>query len=142
MSFETQAALAVAAVDLQTVRLIRSAMRETDLAAALVCQRRLLLDRAVIWPEPRFLPRPVVEPTPRFLPRPVIHPTARVEPAPVPAPATTPPDPCDCRKSAPALDAPWRTPVWEMPLPPAPVIKLNIHRTDVVSKGSLIDFFI
>lgn len=142
MSFETQAALAVAAVDLQTVRLLRAAMREADVAAGLLCERRLLLDRAVIRPEPRFEPRPVIQPTPYFLPRPIIHPTPRVEPtAPQLAPAP-PADPSCCDSSAPALDAPWRTPVWEMSLPPAPVIKLNIHRTDVVSKGSLIDFFI
>jgi len=136
VSLASQAELVIALSELRTVRLIRDAIARTEVAADLVRDRLLLLDRPVIWPEPRFEPRPVIEPTPRFLPRTVIYPKPRVVP---PEPPAAPDAPV-VRK--PALEAPWSVAPWKMPIPPAPVIKVNIHRTDVIAKGSLLDFFI
>jgi hypothetical protein len=136
VSFATQAELIVATLDLQTVRLIRDAMARTELAADVALDRLCFLDRPVIWPEPLFEPRVVIEPTPRFEPRPVIYPRPRVAPEPVPAPTAA------VVERKPALEPPWSVAPWKMPIQPAPKIKINIHRTDVISKGSLLDFFI
>jgi hypothetical protein len=133
-------------MDLQVVRLLRDAIRTADLAGGRVEPAALAAfrSRAVVHPEPRFEPRPVVHPTPRFEPRPVLHPRPRVE-----FEMQTPPaeagrtEGCDCPHSVErSLPAPWSEPWWEKPVTPAPKVKLYIHRTDLMNKGSLLDFFI
>jgi hypothetical protein len=147
VGLEATASLVVAALDLKLVRLLRDAIRTADLAGGKLGPRAALpliaedrfLARRVIDPEPRFEPRPVIHPTPRFEPRPVIHPTVRVEPNVVVAAAPN----CGHPKSCPGpLPPPWRQPVWEIPVPPRPVLKLVCYRPDMRHKGSLIDVFI
>jgi hypothetical protein len=139
--------LAVAALDLKLVRLLREAIRAADLAGGktgplgtVLAPQPDLLPRPVIHPTPRFEPRPVIHPTPRFEPRPVIHPQPRIEDTPAPAPADCP---HQCPSPAAAtLPPPWRVPVWKTELPPAIKVKVHLHRTDVHNKGSLIDLFL
>jgi hypothetical protein len=39
------------------------------------------------------------------------------------------------------LQPPWKAPPWEAPIPPAPQVKLVQYRPDIITKGSLIDFY-
>jgi hypothetical protein len=126
--------LIVAALDLNLVRLVRGAMAPNP------CGKPV----AFIGPAPncfRFLPRRRIHPTPRFEPRPVIHPTPRLEPT--PATCEPPHEPEMPVRSKSPIEPPWKVLPWEQPpAQPAPKVKLAIYRPDVVSKGSLIDFFI
>jgi hypothetical protein len=132
--------LIVAALDLKLVRLLRDAIRSADAAGRKFGPSAAIEPRLRIHPEPRFEPRRVIHPTPRYEPRPVIHPRPRVEEQP---PINPPCEPVRCLPKLPALfQPPWRIMPWENPIPPAPKVKLNICRVDVVSKGSLIDIFI
>jgi hypothetical protein len=142
--------LVVAAMDLEVVRLLRDAIRTADLShggqegplGTIV--KPPFARRDHFHPEPRFEPRPVVHPTPRFEPRPVIHPTPRIgADKPCPIAAYKPcPAPVAKEVNEGPLPPPWRMPAWKIPLPPAPVVKVHIHRTDVHNKGSLIDVFL
>jgi hypothetical protein len=140
--------LIVASLDLQLVRLIRGAMRVADMQGG-AGSSGLPLASAVnrdIQPRPKLKqqqqiePRPVFHPTPYFTPRPVIHPQPRVvNPPPV---ACAPVEPEKAPRSHSPIQPPWKQLPWQTPIPPKPVIKTVVHRTDVVNKGSLIDMFI
>jgi len=151
VSLASNVSLIVATLDLQLVRLLRDAIRTTDLAGARQASRgdltlppQTIEPRPHVHPEPVFDPRPVIHPTPRFEPRPVLHPIPRLDPRNViPAP------PCECEEPHEHISPfqpPWRQLPWkpclEAPPPPPPVIKVKVYRTDTISKGSLIDFFI
>lgn len=138
VGLESTAALIAAASDLQVVRLLRDAMRAADAAAGPVGPAGGIAPRRSAHPAPRFEPRPVHEPSPRIEPRDTVELTPRLELAPAPSPEQAPKPPC--RK--PPIEPPWRILPWEMPLQPPPKVKLIIQRPDIVSKGSLIDFFI
>ena len=142
MDLRDQASLIVASLDLQLVRLLRGAMLAADLRGGQVGPSCSAIPSDHIEPRDRY------EPTPRFEPRHVIHPTPRFEPRPVyhdrididvAASDTSSPVPQSVDRTP--LPAPWHTPAWEMPLQPAPVVKVHVHRTDVHNKGSLIDLF-
>jgi hypothetical protein len=143
---EATASLVVAALDLKLVQLLRDAIRTADISGGKLGRRGALpviaedrfLARRVIDPEPRFEPRPVIHPTPRFEPRPVIHPTVRVEPN----VSIAPPEHCAPKPCPGPLPPPWRQPIWEIPVPLRPVLKLVRYRPDMRHKGSLIDVFI
>lgn len=149
MDLGTQASLIVATMDLELVRLIRGAIRAADLAGGKVGALGLPLSRngagvlnAVALPRDRF------EPAPRFEPRKTIHPTPRFEPRPVYHDRididVTPSDissPLVHSVNRSPLPAPWQMPVWNLPVQPAPKVKVHIHRTDVHNKGSLLDLF-
>jgi hypothetical protein len=129
-------------MDLKLVRLLRDAIRTADLAGGKVGPLGTLVapqpsPRHRVEPEPKIEPRLRHEPEPRFDPRPLIRPRPRVE---FDLPVEAEPSHPRCPK-APRLLPPWRTPWWEIPSQPAPVIKLHIHQVDVISKGSLIDLF-
>jgi hypothetical protein len=140
--------LIVASLDLQLVRLIRGAMRVADMqggggTGGLPLASTVNRD---IQPQPKLKqhqqiePRPVFHPTPYFAPRPVIHPQPRVvNPPPV---ACAPVEPEKEPRSHCPIQPPWKLLPWQTPIPPRPVIKTVVHRTDVVNKGSLIDMFI
>lgn len=137
--------LIVAALDLNLVRLVRGAMAPNPNGTPVAFigpapTNPRFEQRPVVHPTPRFEPRPVVHPTPRFEPRPVIHPRPRVEP--LPAVCEPPHEPEMPVRSKSPLEPPWKLLPWETPPQPAPKVKLAIYRPDVVSKGSLIDFFI
>jgi hypothetical protein len=149
VGLEATASLLVAAADLKLVRLLRDAIRTADLSSrpggaclspiGTIPQAASFEGRRILHPEPRFLPRPVIHPTPRFEPRPVVHPTPREVP-PLPPPCDDA-APCPIKRHSP-LDPPWKMAVRELPVPPALKLKVVVHRTDVVHKGSLIDLFI
>jgi hypothetical protein len=147
-TLQTTAALAVAVSDLKVVQLLRAAMRAADRAGSKLgscgplqcdddcCNRRC--DH--FHPEPRYEPRVVYHPTPRYEPRPVIHPTPRIGAMQVPIPEPVE-RPHDAGLSG-VLPPPWKTPVWKMPIPVAPDVKVYLQRVDVQNKGSLLDFFL
>jgi len=133
--------LITATLDLQLVRLLRAATLDD---AALRCGVRRVID-----PEPEILPRRRVEPEVFIEPRVRIEPTPVFEPRPVievkPTEVCLPPTPDQCvaaTYSKTPLEPPWKVMPWENPSQPAPKIKVVIHRPDIVTKGSLIDFFI
>ncbi len=133
------ASLIVAALDLQLVRtLTRSIARNAICPLLGPCDRLTLRSRLRAELRDRFLPREVIVPEPRFTPRPVIHPTPRFEPRPVERPAE-PEQPVRLNNP---IDPPWKVLAHEIPLQPAPRVKVNIHRPDVIHKGTLIDLFI
>jgi hypothetical protein len=131
-------------MDLKAVQSVISAMRAADISAGGVPGPLGIITkpgpgpRLTYHPTPRFEPRPVHHPTPRFEPRFTVHPQPRIEEQPT-APAPEPETP---RKVESAIQPPWRVRLWETPVQPPPKVKQIIHRSDVISKGSLIDLFI
>ena len=120
-------------------------MRAADLSGGTVgCDA--LAPRRRIEPEPEIAPRVRYHPTPAFEPRKVYRTEPRFEvtwksahePALLPCDA---PKKCDPAHAS-VLAAPWRTPVWKMPIDPPAQVKVYVHRVDVHHKGSLIDLFL
>lgn len=152
MDFAAQGSLIVALSDLKVVRLIRDAMRTADLQAGGIPGPLGTIinpkpegseqDRrsTVLVPTLRIEPRPVLHPTPRIEPRKVYHPTPRIEPK-CPPPCEPVQPEKGCHIPCP-IQPPWKVRPWEIPIPPQPHVKLIVHRTDVINKGSLIDMFI
>jgi hypothetical protein len=157
VGFEAVASLAVAALDLKLVELLRQAANGGQKPGGLcsvvgggaggtVCPAAVFEHRPHIHPEPTIEPRPVIHPTPRIEPRKTLHPTAQLQefggpgcPTAEVTEATHPTGGIDASVWAP----PWRKPVWETPVAPPPrVVKVVQRRTDVIHKGTLIDFFI
>ena len=142
----SEISLLAASMDLQLVKLLRDAMRTTacatKLGVAVACARsRCIEPRVRIDPEPFIEPRVVITPTPRFEPRPVYYVREPVYLDPnAPLPAPTEPE-CP-RKTPPVCPPPWKSlPPVEHPEQVAPKVKVLIQRPDIVTKGSLIDFF-
>jgi len=145
--------LLTAALDLKLVTLLRGAMRSADIASGRM-EPVSQLGPAPTPPPPAGLhPEPVIEPrlhfhpTPRFEPRPVIHLAARVEqPAPINLPTPVEVDPpacgCDTGGKTPSLLPPWSIMPWQNPVMPRPKVKVVQYRPDIISKGSLLDFFV
>jgi hypothetical protein len=149
VSIEARVDLLVAALNLKEVQLVRAAIRTADLSAGGVpgplgtIEQPETLARRHITPEPRIEPRVVYHPTPRFEPRPVIHPAPRFLPRPVIEESSCPPmQPEQPPRSHNPIQPPWRVLPWQIPSPPPPKVKVVLIRPDIVSKGSLIDFFI
>ena len=152
MSLGADVSLIVAGLDLKLVRLLRGAMAGQLSAFGLngvgagPLGTRHIGPRPRIEPEPRFEPRKRIEPEPRFEPRKVIHPQPGIEPGPChPAPCQAPHEPEMPLRTRSPLEPPWRVVPWKPSAPPAqplPKVKLLIARPDVVTKGTLIDFFI
>jgi hypothetical protein len=144
VNFQDLAAITVASLDLELVRLVRGAIRTADISSGKGCNNGILcpepdiLPRRHLTPEPEYLPRRHIHPTPRYEPRPVIHPTPRVESEPPPAciPPCPPPSEHKC------LPPPWKLAVWNVPIPPPAILKVVQYKTDIPHKGSLLDVFI
>lgn len=147
MGLEANVSLIVTTLDLQLVRLLRDAMKTTPTAATLSGAALQPADRFEprphLHPQPAIESRPHIRPAPRFEPRPVVHPIRRA--VPLPQCAGAPP----AGVAAPAkptlpnpIQPPWKLLAWRTPIPPKPQIKVTIYRPDIVSKGSLLDFFI
>jgi len=132
----------VATLDLQLVRLVRAAMQDDGPRAATALGPRPSpqpLPRRHIEPEPVIEPRRHIHPTPRYEPRPVIHPRPRIAPTEECCPPCEPaPEPPDGRCP---IQPPWKVRPWEAPVPMKLEVKVVVIRPDIVSKGSLIDFF-
>jgi len=141
---DSNIALVVAALDLKLVKLLRDAIRTTDLAGAkqngAIGPAPEILPRRHIHPEPVYEARPHVHPTPKYEARPVIHPPPRVEVAP---PIVIPPTPqCEshCHKSP--FVPPWKVMPWQNPPQPALKVKVLKLKPDIVRKGLLLDCFL
>lgn len=128
------AELIVAAMDLKLVRLLRQAMHPSC-----SCGRSARGNTAPAHqPQPRIEPRRVIHPQARIEPRPVIHVPSRV----IEQPSATPTEPEQPSRLRSPIQPPWKILPWQTPIPPRPKIKVVLHRPDIISKGSLIDFFI
>jgi hypothetical protein len=148
VSYPALAAVAVASLDLQVVRLVRGAiaanLQGTPGPLGTVVKPKPTGDlagaAAVVDPTPRFEPRPVHTPTPRFEPRFTITPDPRIVPFdwPVPVP---PPLQADLTPGDAPLPPPWRMPIWNTPLELPAVVKQTLHRPDIRHKGTLLDRF-
>jgi hypothetical protein len=151
------AALLVAALDLDLVQLLRSAMRAADIASGRTEPISALGPAPTPPPdrfdrEPVFQPRRVYHPEPRFAPREVIGIDSPKELAASPAKTELKAQPVEAETSCcsvtikPEMESPlappWRQPVWANPIPPALKVKIVKIRPDIINKGSLIDFFI
>jgi hypothetical protein len=80
-----------------------------------------------------YKPRLVITPTPRYLPRPVITPT------PCFAESTNPDKPM-----CPIAPGPlpwWKLLPWQTPAAPAPIVKVISRPPDMLTRGTMIDFF-
>jgi hypothetical protein len=134
-------ALVVAALDLKLVKLLRDAIRTTDLSGAAEDSRlapaATFEPRPHIHPAPLIEPRPRIHPMPKYEPRPVIHPQPRIEPVPV---ICLPVEAASHSKSP--FVPPWKVMPWENSPQPLLKIKLVKIRPDIVRKGSLIDCFL
>jgi hypothetical protein len=134
--------LILATLELQQTQLLLAAIRTADIQShvnnATGAAPGDQYCPGTITPSPRYLPREVIHPTPRYLPRPVIHPTPRFEAQPPvwPCPKTCP------AQITPGPQPPWKILPWQEPTPPADVIKIIVHRPDIVGKGNLIDLFV
>lgn len=128
----------LAAMDLKLVQLLRGAMNAGGPGSrGLIHPTPRINPRPVHHPDPRIEPRKTITPTPRFEPRPVHHPEPRFEAYQCIAPEPPPPSPCSK-----VLPPPWKQPIIDQPPEPRPIIKKVEFAPDIVSKGSLIDFFI
>ncbi|HEY8668594.1 MAG TPA: hypothetical protein VIL86_18250 [Tepidisphaeraceae bacterium] len=148
MSLEARVNLITATLDLQLVRLLRGAIRTADIASGV---RRDIAPQPTIEPRQHFHPEPIIEPRRHIHPQPKLDPRSilRALPAcpppscqPCPIPSEPAPDPVTRCKHPNAILPPWKQPIWNTPIPPRPIVKLLIHRTDIINKGSLIDLFL
>lgn len=80
-----------------------------------------------------YAPRQIIHPTPRYLPRPVITPTPCFEDA-------TNPDKPMC-PIAPGPLPWWKLLPWQKPAPAAPIVKIVVRPPDMLTRGTMIDFF-
>jgi len=141
---DSNIALVVAALDLKLVKLLRDAIRTTDLAGAkqngAIGPAPEILPRRHIHPEPVYEARPHVHPTPKYEARPVIHPPPRVEVAP---PIVIPPTPqCESQRHKSPFVPPWKVMPWQNPPQPALKVKVLKLKPDIVRKGLLLDCFL
>jgi hypothetical protein len=143
--------LLVASLDLQLVRLLRSAIRVADLSSGRGLSASGLGPAPNIEPRRRFCPEPdieprrVIRPEPRIEPRQVIHPEPRIEcNPPQTAYSLEAIDPASmqaiCNHRSP-IEPPWRVLPWEQPLPPQPVFKIMVKRPDIQPRGRLLNVF-
>jgi hypothetical protein len=151
VGLEATAALAVAALDLNLVRLLRAAMRPGGPCGCGPLD--LIHPGARFEPRKRVEPTPLIEPRPHVRPEPVFEPRMKVRgaggaeccggcaqvapaaPEAAPRPLTSP------------LEPPWKVRPWEdraVADRPRPVrkIKVVMTRSDSYCKGSVIDLFI
>ena len=143
------ASLAVAALDLLLVQDLIGAMRAADAGAQAACSSPLAPlptpePRRHIHPEPVYEPRRVIHPSPCYArcrePQPMLHALPRVAiPASPRVECATHSEATGPRESKLAMPPPWEV---KDPIKPAARVKVVIYRTDILSKGSLIDMFI
>jgi len=131
----------VAALDLQLVRGLRAALQDDIQHGVhpLGPAPQQILPRQRIDPEPYIEPRRHITPTPHFEPRPVYHPEPKFAPGEDFCPPSSP-LPEDPGGRCP-IEPPWKVRPWEQPVPIKLEVKVVVVRPDIVSKGSLIDFF-
>ncbi len=132
----------VAAVDLKLVRGLRAALQD-DIQHGVhplgPAPQQQVLPRQRIEPEPFIEPRRHITPTPHFEPRPIYHPEPKFAPGEDFYPPSSP-LPEDPGGRCP-IEPPWKVRPWEQPVPIKWEVKVVVVRPDIVSKGSLIDFF-
>lgn len=145
----TTASLIVATLDLKVVKLLRAAIRSADLQGQ--AGRHSAVSPAATA-EPRHHRRPdlICEPRrhicpPVYASRRVCHAAPRIVSESAPRRACDPRDkPCgpeSADKSSP-IQPPWKTLPWQEPPRVAMKVKVVEYRTDIINKGSLIDYFI
>jgi hypothetical protein len=134
--------LITAAMDLKLIRLLRGAMQpklpHAPGAHGVPGPAPTLPGRPTHQASPALLPPTVVQPPPLLRPPPIIffRPIFKE----IPLECATPPHAGPTSHTMP-LQPPWKSLPWKSPLPPPPLIKVVQHRPDIISKGSLIDFY-
>ena len=150
MDYAALGSLAVAALDLALVQDIIGAMRAADAGAAASNASPLtplptLQSARHIHPATIYEPGKVIHADPVYARPKVIRPEPRIEPAEPGRLALQPTSDNPAKKvhhAASPVQPPWAVLVWQMPTPPRPIIKVVEYRTDINSKGTLIDTFI
>ena len=139
--------LALATMDLKLVQDIIGAMRAADAGAAAADSSPLTPLPTIesprhIVPDPIYEKPRVVHADPIYAPRKVIHPEPKTAPrlALEKLPAE-PEKPCHVSSNF-AIKPPWAILPWQEPAKLPPRVKVVQYRTDIMSKGSLIDVFI
>lgn len=148
------ASLIIASSDLQVVRLLRDAIRTTELSGA---ARRATELGPLPSPDkpPHIHPTPVIEPRRHIHPTPVVEPRQHIHHSPrfdfalpdrlSPSPPLEAMASGQCHSKSP-IEPPWRVVPWRHLDRPRPVIikpvKIVIQRPDVSHVGAMIDTFI
>jgi hypothetical protein len=147
VSIASTTSLLVAALDFRMIEDVIGAIRAADAAEA--GSKRSPFSPLPVVESPRHIhPDPisahprVIHPDPSYPPRAVVHPeprdertTARlalIEPSDKPHPAHS-----DC-----AVRPPWSVLPYQFPSKAPTVIKKTVYRTDILTKGTLLDVFI
>lgn len=157
MTLADTASLAIASLDLKLVQDLIGAMRAADKGAAQAASSSPLPPIPAPPPQQRDHPERVFKPV--VAPRPVVHPSPYYElrrarqpmlhALPRLALTTAPGIGCaagcqatDGREDKSPVQPPWAVLPWQESAKPAAQVKVVVYRTDILSKGSLIDMFI
>ena len=151
MGLDTAVSLIVASLDLQLVRLLRDAIRTTELSdPSCACGPAGHPSHNSVGHQSRpvLTPEPVIEPPLHLHSSPIIEPreVIRLDPEVLPPdPALCPDFTADFNRASP-IEPPWKVLPWERAEPPAcppvKVVKRVLPPPDIAHKGTLIDFFI
>ncbi|HZK81549.1 MAG TPA: hypothetical protein VFC46_10790 [Humisphaera sp.] len=147
MSIASTTSLLVAALDLHLVQDVIGAIRAADAAEAVAKASPFAPVPTIesprhIHPDPIYVHPRVIHPDPRYAPRPIVHcephveqtntRLALIESSDKPAPAHS-----NC-----PIQPPWAVLPYQTPAKPPAQIKIVLYRTDILTKGTLLDVFI
>ena len=159
MNLASVATLAVAALDLQLVQDLVGAIRAAD-AGAIAAGALPLAPLPTLATQSRIDPEPRLESVtrdrlhespcyqrPRFCscdcaPKPLLHALPRLALSSTDVEGLPACDPTSGREKPSPIQPPWAVRSWQEPVKPPAHVKVVQYRTDIVSKGSLIDMFI
>ena len=150
MDLAATASLAVAALDLALVQDIIGAIRAADTGAAASNSNPLTPLPTLQSPRHIYAPdiyekQATVQSDPTYAPRKVIHPSPRFDAVDSTRLALQPTSDNSVEKAHHAacpVQAPWAVLAWQIPTPLRSIIKVVQFRTDINTKGTLIDTFI
>ena len=156
MNLADTAALAIASLDLLLVQDLVGAIRAADAGAQAAASSPLT-------PLPTIEPRPHIHPEPVYEPRRVVHLSPCYEPCREPrghaepllhalprvalseaggVQSSTGCETATKHESTSSIQPPWAVRAWQEIAKPPARVKVVTYRTDILSKGSLIDMFI
>jgi len=150
------ASLAIASLDLLLVQDLIGAIRAADAETAQSASSSPLSPVPAPAPrqqvccdpicEPAAAPQRVVHPSPcyelRFQPQPMLHALPRLALSPATGIGYATGCEAGGRETKSPVQPPWAVQRWQESVKPAAQVKVVVFRTDILSKGSLIDMFI
>ena len=141
-SLASNVSLIVATLDLKVVQSVIGAIKKAD-AASTLSNGPLHLGPAAVYeprqhlhPETKIESRHVIHPESRYENRPVHHPVEARNSEGLYSTSTTPVPSCGHKSP---IEPPWKTLPWPQTVHVTSKVKLWVHRSDLQSKGSLID---